>query len=113
MIYHLTGGAWGFLLRRILEAGSRTLPLLAILFIPIAFGVSELYLWARPDEVAASKTLQHKAIYLNVPFFCIRAALFFVLWAGLALLLNVWSPRQDHADHPPLTTTALPPGERG
>ncbi len=53
MIYHLTGGAWGFLVRRILEAATRTLPLLAVLFLPMACGVSYLYLWARPDTVAA------------------------------------------------------------
>src|SRR5260370_21875434 len=46
MVYHLTGGAWGFLIRRILEAGMRTLPLLAVLFVPIALGVSYLYVWS-------------------------------------------------------------------
>jgi len=102
MIYHLTGGAWGFLLRRTLEAAARTLPLLALLFIPIGFGLAELYPWARPEAVEASKNLQHKAIYLNVPFVCVRAALFFVLWIGTALLLNVWSRRQDHQDSPHL-----------
>ena len=100
MIYHLTGAAWGFLLRRTLEAAARTLPLLAILFIPIGFGMTELYPWARPEAVEASENLQHKAIYLNVPFVWGRAVLFFVLWIGTALLLNVWSRRQDREDSP-------------
>jgi hypothetical protein len=95
MIYHLTGGVWGFLIQRILEAGIRTLPLLAILFIPIACGMSYLYVWARPEEVAAHKDLQHKHVYLNPLFFCFRAALFFALWIAFAFLLNYWSRRQD------------------
>lgn len=102
MIYHLTGGAWGFLLRRTLEAAARTLPLLAVLFIPIGFGMTELYEWARPEAVEASENLQHKAIYLNVPFVWGRALLFFVLWIGTALLLNVWSRKQDREDSPQL-----------
>ena len=85
MLYHLTGGAWGFLIQRFLEAGMRTLPYLAVLAIPIGFGLHRLYLWSRPDEVAAHADLQHKQIYLNVPFFCIRAVLFFALWIAIAL----------------------------
>lgn len=100
MIYHLTGGAWGFLLRRILEAASRTLPLLAVLFIPIGCGVLELYPWAHPDVVKASENIQKKVIYLNVPFFWGRAVLFFLLWIGTAWLLNVWSRKQDQGDGP-------------
>jgi hypothetical protein len=102
MLYHLTGGAWGFLIRRILEAGTRTLPLLAVLFLPVAFGQVYLYPWARPEEVAADPNLQHKQIYLNVPFFWVRAALFFVLWMGLAYFLNTWSRQQDETDDPRL-----------
>jgi hypothetical protein len=95
MLYHLTGGAWGFLIRRPLEAASRTLPLLAVLFLPLAFGVRYLYVWARPEAVAADKALQHKQIYLNTPFFWARAALYFVVWIGLAYLLSRWSRLQD------------------
>ena len=54
MVYHMTGGSWGFLIRRILEAGMRTLPLLALFFLPIALGIDYLYVWAQPDAVAAS-----------------------------------------------------------
>jgi hypothetical protein len=35
MIRHLTGGGWGTVIRRILGAAMRTLPLLAILFVPV------------------------------------------------------------------------------
>jgi hypothetical protein len=100
MVYYLTGGAWGFLIRRILEAGMRTMPLLAVLFVPVAIGVPYLYLWAQPEAVAASEDLQHKQIYLNPPFFWVRAALFFVLWIGNSYLLTRWSEAQDRTNDP-------------
>jgi hypothetical protein len=68
MIQHLSGGAWG-IFRRIFEASSRTLPLLAILFLPIVLGMQTLYPWTHADLVAADEVLQHKAPYLNTPFF--------------------------------------------
>jgi hypothetical protein len=101
-IYHLTGGAWGFLIRRVLEAGMRTLPLLAVMFMPIACGLGYLYPWARPAEVHADPGLQHKEVYLNEPFFWARAVLFFVLWIAVAYLLNAWSRRQDRTGDPAL-----------
>jgi hypothetical protein len=102
MIYYLTGGAWGFLTRRLFEAGMRTLPLLAVLFTPIACGLSYLYLWAQPDRVALDRGLQHKQIYLNAPFFWGRAAFYFVTWLLIAYFLNSWSRRQDEVDDPAL-----------
>lgn len=98
MLYHVTGGAWGFLIRRILEAGMRTLPLLAILFLPIAFGVEYIYLWARPGVVLIHQDVQR--FYLNAPFFWVRAALFFILWIVLASFLSSWSRQQDQSGSP-------------
>ncbi len=100
MIYHVTGGAWGFLLRRLLEAGTRTLPLLAVLFLPLFFGLGYLFEWANPDAIAASKDLQHKQVYLNPLFFCVRAAIYFTIWIALAYLLDAWSRRQDRTGDP-------------
>ncbi len=100
MTYHLTGGRWGLLVRRIVEASSRTLPLLALLFIPILVGIRSLYLWARPEEVAHSELLQHKEPYLNLLWFAIRAGLYFLVWITLAWLLTRWSRRHDEADDP-------------
>src|SRR5260370_21805152 len=95
MIYHVTGGAWGFLLRRLLEAGMRTLPLLAVLFLPLCFGLGHLFEWANPDAIAASKDFQHKQVYLNPTFFWVRAAVYFAIWINVAYLLDAWSRRQD------------------
>jgi hypothetical protein len=102
MIYHLTGGAWGYIVRRILEATTRTIPLLAILFVPVACGVYYLYLWTDPAQVAGNPSLQYKQIYLNLPFFFVRAVLYFVLWSLLAYFLNHWSRAQDRSESPVL-----------
>src|SRR5213594_2121943 len=80
MLYHLTGGAWGSVIRRLVESGTRTLPLMALLFVPLAAGLQDLYEWARPEAVAGDAILQHKSVYLNVPFFLARAALYFSAW---------------------------------
>jgi hypothetical protein len=95
MIHHLTGGRWGFATRRLLEAGFMTLPVMALLFIPLLFGLRELYPWARPDAVLASETLRQKTIYLNVPWFCARAAVVFAIWLLMAFCLRKWSLQQD------------------
>ena len=93
MVQHLSGGAWGVVIRRVLEAASRTLPLMALLFLPIAFGMHELYHWAHAEVVAHDAILQHKAPYLNVPFFLVRAAFYFAIWIALAYCCRSWSLR--------------------
>lgn len=95
MLHNLSGGAWGLAIRRLLESGMRTLPLLALLFLPLLFGLHHLYEWARPEAVAHDAVLQHKAAYLNFPFFLIRAALYFTLWVGAALVMGRWSEQRD------------------
>src|SRR5262245_33674249 len=69
MLQYLTGGDWGVVIRRILESAMRTLPWLAIGFLPISVGVRSLYVWARP---AQAQTLDYRTEYLNVPFFIAR-----------------------------------------
>ena len=100
MLYQLTGGAWGFLIRRILEAATRTLPLLAILFLPVAIGVRFVYPWAQ--MVAGSEELRYNHRYLNVPFWWIRAAVFFVLWLAVSAIFSLWSRQQDRTGEPHL-----------
>jgi hypothetical protein len=96
MIQHLTGGMWGFALRRLLEAATRTLPVLAVLFVPLAFGLRDLYEWADQAAVDADKDLQHKAqYYLNRDLVLLRVPIYFAVWIGLAFLLNLWSRRED------------------
>ncbi len=103
-LHHLVGGRWGFAIQRILEAGSRTIPLMALLLIPLFFGMKELYVWARPETVALDEILQHKSAYLNVSAFWIRAVLYFLLWTGLIFLMTKWSYRQDETGESGLTS---------
>jgi hypothetical protein len=95
MLHHLVSGRWGYLIQRLLEAGVRTLPLLALAFVPLLFGLQDLYLWARPEVVAADALLRHKQGYLNGTAFFGRAAVYFLVWIGLGTLLTMLSDRQD------------------
>ncbi len=100
MLHHLAGGGWGFTIQRVLESSMRTIPLLALLALPLLFGLHDLYLWARPDAVAADEVLQHKSAYLNVPFFLGRTAAYFLIWALLGHFLSKWSLEQDRSGDP-------------
>jgi hypothetical protein len=116
MLHHLTGGAWGFAIRRFLEASTRTLPLLALLFLPLAAGIFDLYVWANPDLLGLpvgsdlykhlDHLLEHKRPYLNVPFFLIRAAVYFAIWIGVAWALNRWAAQSDARRDPALAERA-------
>lgn len=86
LLHHLTGGGWGRSIRRVLEGGYSTLPLMALAFIPILIGMRHLYIWSDPDVVAHDVILQHKQIYLNVTWFTIRAVCYFAIW----ILLGTW-----------------------
>ncbi len=46
MMHHMMGGDYAYLTRRIFEAGAMSMPLVTILFIPVAMGVKHLYPWA-------------------------------------------------------------------
>lgn len=95
MVQHLSGGAWGMVIRRLLEAGSRTLPYMLVLFIPILFGLPLLYDWDNPAKVAHDQVLQNKQIYLNAPFWIGRVVLFFLIWNFFMFMLNKWSLQED------------------
>lgn len=85
LLHHLSGARWGLSFRRVSEAAALTLPLMVLLFIPLLLALPTLYPWAQPGIVAASEVLQHKSAYLNVPFFIIRAVIYFAVWILLAL----------------------------
>jgi len=79
-----------------------TIPLMALLFVPLLFGLPNLYPWARPAEVVADPILQHREPYLNLPFVLIRAVIYFVAWSGGAYLLYRTSQEQDRTGDPDL-----------
>jgi len=95
MLHHLVGGAWGMLIRRFLESATRTLPLVAVLLLPLLFNMPRLYKWAQPGFTAGDAVLRHKAAYLNTTGFILRSVFYFAFWIVLAFLLNKWSKEQD------------------
>jgi hypothetical protein len=99
MIRHAVGGVPGLVVQRELEAGALTVLPMALLFVPLLVGLPDLYVWARPEIVARNMALQHKALYLNVRFFEVRAAAYFLIWIGLVLPLRRWSLEQDRTEH--------------
>jgi len=98
MLQYLSGGAWGIVVRRSLESATRTLPLMAILFVPIALGIPHLYNWSHPDAVQADPILLHRSVYMNTAFFIARTVGAFAIWLLLAYFLNVWSRREDQGE---------------
>jgi hypothetical protein len=100
MLQHLVAGGWGLIIRRLLESGTRTLTLMALFSLPILFGLPRLYIWARPEAVSADPLLQHKALYLNMPFFIGRTIFYFSVWMLFAWFLNRWSAEQDRNGSP-------------
>jgi hypothetical protein len=102
MLHHLVSGRWGFVLRRSLEAGARTLMWMALFFIPVVLGMHYLYVWTHAAAVAASPMLQQKQFYLNTPFFIVRQIGYFVAWIIIAWLLTSLSARQDETGDPDL-----------
>jgi hypothetical protein len=95
MLQHLTGGVWGLMIRRVLEASTRTLPLMVLLFIPMIIGLRQIYPWTSSALMNQTAALQQKAHYLNPSFFMTRGAIYFAFWSLLALSLNWMSLEQD------------------
>ena len=95
LIQYASQGAWGIVVRRIGETVFATIPLMALLFVPVLFGLHDLYEWTHAEAVAQDPLLQWKRPYLNVPFFLTRAAIYFVVWSVVALLYYNLSRRQD------------------
>ncbi|MBN1446362.1 MAG: hypothetical protein JXA28_00415 [Bacteroidetes bacterium] len=106
MLQHVTGAVWSVVTRRAAEALSMTLPLLLVFFVPLLFGLHDLFHWTHAEEVASDRLLQWKSPYLNTTFFIIRGLVFFVIWIGLAWWLNRSSLAQD-ADRNPMHTVTL------
>ena len=99
MLYHLVGGGWGTVIRRIMEAGMMTLPLMFVLFIPILLNLPKLYFWARPEErIKDPKIAEIAHVYLNFNDILLRYVVYFALWFGMAFLLNRWSTEQDTSE---------------
>ena len=100
LIQYASQGGWGIVLRRIGETTFATLPVMAVLFLPVLLGLRDLYSWTVPGAAEHDALLRWKAPYLNVPFFVIRAALYFGSWSFIALLYYRGSRGQDVTGDP-------------
>ncbi len=98
MLQHLVGGGWGLAVRRVIEAGTRNLPLLALLVIPILLGMKFIYAWTNPDINSHLPGFKHT--WLQPGFFVLRTVIYFGVWIGLAYLLNTWSHAEDRTGNP-------------
>jgi hypothetical protein len=118
VIQHLTRAGWSVLVRRPAESLAAALPLVAVLFLPIAFSVlrggGEIYPWAQPlpaavhapshEPVAEPQPLDHRMLakrtHLNPPWFVGRWAILLAIWGGMGVWFWRKSVRQDHSfDH--------------
>jgi hypothetical protein len=95
LLHHLSGGRWGIVLRRPMEAGARTIPYLALLALPLFTGLDRLFLWADHAKVEADHLLHHKAAYLNPTAFAVRFVVAMGLFTLYAWLLSRASAAQD------------------
>jgi hypothetical protein len=95
LAWHLAGGRWGLVVGGALEAIVRTLPLLALLFLPALAALDAIYPWTRPEFMAAHEIVARKAGYLNAPFFIGRSLIYLAVWTGLAWFMTAPSRRFD------------------
>jgi hypothetical protein len=95
MLHYLTAARWSVVLRRISEGLMLQLPWLVVALLPVLLGSHDLFHWSHEEAVASDHLLKWKSAYLNVPFFVLRAAVYFAVWTTLALLLRKRSLAQD------------------
>ena len=100
LIQYASQGGWGIVLRRIGETIFCTLPVMAALFVPVLLGLHDIYEWSHAEAVEQDALLRWKAPYLNVPFFLIRAAIYFGSWSFMAILYYRGSRGQDATGDP-------------
>lgn len=102
MLQHLTGGIWGIIIRRPLEAASKTIWLAFVMFVPVVLGMKYLYSgngvengWLNSPKAGEGALSSFQQSYLTSPGYLARAILYFVVWLGLVLIFNRWSEQQD------------------
>jgi hypothetical protein len=96
MLQHLTGGNWGIIIRRPLEAAAQNIWLVFLMFGPIVLGMNSLYrAWMDPELRKADPLSPLQQWYLTFSGFLIRAVIYFAIWFALMWIFNRWSQRQD------------------
>jgi len=95
LIQYASQGSWGIVVRRIGETVFATMPVMAVLFVPLLFGLHDLFSWSVPGAADHDALLKWKSPFLNVTFFVIRAAIYFVSWSAIAIVYYSRSRSQD------------------
>lgn len=104
-IQHITRAGWSVIVRRIAEILMGNFPLMIILFIPLIFGMGQLYHWTHSEVMAHDLLLQGKKPYLNIPFFLVRSVIYFAIWWMLSHFFLTRSLQQDSTGDPGLTVS--------
>lgn len=100
LLQHVTSAGWSVVVRRVPEILMSSFPLLLILFLPLLFGLGELYHWTHIEDVLKDHLLQIKQPYLNITFFCIRLLLYFLVWVSISrYFLNNSVFQDESGDH--------------
>ena len=116
MVQYCSGGKWGLLLRRPLEAMSRTLPLIIVYWLVVGFFMKRLYLWAQFTSISATTAgvkaglltefqkhcIDFKRPMLNPSMFWLVGCLCFAIWAFYTYRLTSLGLRRD--SDPPANT---------
>ena len=95
LIHFATQAGWGIVVRRLAENTMGTLPLFALLFVPVTLGMRDLFPWIHGIAEGHDHVLTGKAPYLNTTFFAGRAVAYFALWSAIAMLFVLRSRAQD------------------
>jgi hypothetical protein len=95
VLQSISQSGWSSAFKRVPEAMMAYIPFAAVFFLLIYFGIHQLYHWSHAESVAGDTLLQHKAVFLNIPFFFIRMIICFILWSFLTFLLRNTSLKED------------------
>jgi hypothetical protein len=101
-LHNVVGGNWGVAIRRFIEAGLQTLPLIAVFVIPVLLGIKILYVWTNPEVSAHEFAVGHRAAYMNVPLFVLRTVIYFLIWIFLGVRILRMANELDRTGDPKL-----------
>ncbi|HEY6393380.1 MAG TPA: hypothetical protein VIX89_19010 [Bryobacteraceae bacterium] len=101
-LHNVAGGNWGVAIRRFIESGVQTLPLVALLVMPILASLRTLYKWTDPEVIAHDFAVGHKVAYMNAPFFIVRTLAYFGIWLFLGFRILKMANEHDRTGDPGL-----------
>jgi hypothetical protein len=95
VIQKISQSGWSSAFLRIPEAMMSYIPFAAVFFLLLFFGMNDIYHWSDKKAVVLDPILQHKSVFLNVPFFFIRMIIYFALWIIFIRILRKISLKED------------------